>query len=54
MATTLMNMIRYMKAVCPDFDVEWVVGHDEIAPSRKSDPGASLSMTMPELRKIFK
>lgn len=30
-----------------------VVGHDEIAPSRKDDPGGALSMTMPELRKLL-
>jgi hypothetical protein len=36
------------------FDYELVVGHDEVAPSRKNDPGASLSMTMPELRALLK
>jgi hypothetical protein len=36
------------------FSYDFVVGHDEVAPSRKADPGASLSMTMPELRKLLK
>lgn len=35
-------------------DVEFIVGHDEIAASRKADPGWSLSMTMPELRTLLK
>ena len=32
------------------FEFQNVVGHDEVSPGRKSDPGASLSMTMPTLR----
>lgn len=28
-----------------------IAGHDEVSPDRKNDPGASLSMTMPEYRK---
>lgn len=36
------------------FEIQYIVGHDEIAPSRKSDPGMSLSMTMPQLRQVIK
>lgn len=30
-----------------------IVGHDEVAPNRKDDPGASLSMTMENFRKML-
>jgi len=33
------------------FKIKNIVGHDEVAPTRKDDPGASLSMTMKELRR---
>lgn len=36
------------------FSYDFVLGHDEVAPTRKNDPGASLSMTMPELRAKLK
>jgi len=36
------------------FKLDFVLGHDEVAPSRKNDPGGSLSMTMPEFRKKLK
>ena len=32
------------------FSLEFVVGHDEVSPARKNDPGGSLSMTMPKYR----
>lgn len=32
------------------FKLEYVLGHDEVSPVRKNDPGASLSQTMPEFR----
>lgn len=38
----------------PEFDVEYLIGHDECAKGRKSDPGASLSMSMPTLRTLIK
>lgn len=38
----------------PDFDIDWIVGHDEIAPTRKTDPGGSLSLTMPAFREMMR
>ena len=50
----LINYCLWQLDVNPEFSIDWIVGHDEIAPSRKSDPGASLSMTMPEFREKIK
>ena len=36
------------------FNLEFVVGHDEVSPGRKNDPGGSLSMTMPEYREYLR
>ena len=36
------------------FSYDFVLGHDEVAPNRKNDPGAALSMNMPELRARLK
>ena len=36
------------------FEIDNIVGHDEVSPGRKSDPGASLSMTMQEFREAVK
>ncbi len=36
------------------FNFDYVLGHDEVAPTRKNDPGGSLSMTMPALRELLK
>lgn len=36
------------------FKIEYILGHDSVAPSRKSDPGGSLSMTIPELQAKIK
>ena len=47
---SLKNFILWQLDVNKEFNVDWIVGHDEIAPNRKTDPGASLSMTMPKFR----
>ncbi|PTY02957.1 hypothetical protein DB346_08065 [Verrucomicrobia bacterium LW23] len=52
---SLIDLILWMKELKPDiFDLDLVVGHDEVSPGRKNDPGASLSMTMPDFRKLLK
>jgi len=50
----LTNFLLWQLDVNPDFQIQWIVGHDEISPDRKSDPGGSLSITMPELREYLK
>ncbi len=36
------------------FSLDLVLGHDEVSPDRKNDPGGALSMTMPEFRAHLK
>jgi N-acetylmuramoyl-L-alanine amidase len=51
----LVELILWMKANNPNvFHLDYVVGHDEIAPGRKSDPGWSLGMTMSDFREHLK
>jgi len=51
---TLIKLICWLKRNHPlTFNLDNVVGHDEIAPGRKQDPGWSLSMTMPEFRELI-
>lgn len=52
----LINFCLWQKATNPEFDFDWVLGHDEVASprGRKSDPGGSLSMPMPALRQKLK
>lgn len=54
----LINFCKWAKINNPAFKFENVVGHDECRakagkPGGKSDPGASLSMTMPQLRALL-
>lgn len=53
---SLINFCLWQLDVNPEFEIAWIAGHDEIAvpKGRKQDPGASLSMTMPEFRKLIK
>lgn len=65
---TLVEVLFFMKDQYPEFSFDYVLGHDEIAgPTglgkavskwagkwRKTDPGASLSMTMPKFREYLK
>jgi hypothetical protein len=50
----IVELCFYLKSVCPDFEFDNVVGHDECSGGRKFDPGASLSMTMPKFREHLK
>ncbi len=50
----IINLCFYLKENYPTFSFDNVLGHCEVAPGRKNDPGGSLSVTMPELREILK
>ncbi|BCU77975.1 N-acetylmuramoyl-L-alanine amidase [Luteolibacter sp. LG18] len=48
----LFRLLRWLQGNHPEvFRYEYVLGHDEVSPGRKNDPGGALSMTMPELRR---
>ncbi|MGE0202544.1 MAG: N-acetylmuramoyl-L-alanine amidase [Hyphomicrobiaceae bacterium] len=48
---TLFRLLGWLRANAPAiFETRYVLGHDEIAPKRKTDPGGALSMTMAALR----
>lgn len=48
---SLLKLLLWLKVNAPGvFELEHILGHDEVAPSRKNDPGGSMSMTMPALR----
>ena len=47
----LISLLIWLYSNDPErFNLDWVLGHDEVSPGRKNDPGGSLSMTMPEFR----
>ncbi len=51
----LIKLLLWLKGNAPDvFDFDLVLGHDEVAPGRKVDPGGSLSLTMNALRAVLK
>lgn len=50
----LLNFILWQLDVNPEYKIEFILGHDEVAPNRKKDPGGSLSMTMPEFREYIR
>jgi hypothetical protein len=51
----LVDLLLWLKKNNPDvFSFDNVIGHDECAPKRKSDPGSSLSMSMPDFRAYLK
>lgn len=52
---TLEAFALWLKRNHPDvFNLDLVLGHDEVSPGRKNDPGAALSMTMPAFRARLK
>jgi N-acetyl-anhydromuramyl-L-alanine amidase AmpD len=50
---TIVNACIALKRKNPNFKIENVVSHDEVSPQRKSDVGASLSMSMPDFREYL-
>jgi hypothetical protein len=51
----LVDLLVWMKTQAPEvFDLDLVLGHDEVSPGRKQDPGGSLSMPMPAFRAYVK
>jgi 3D (Asp-Asp-Asp) domain-containing protein len=52
---SLIRLLTWLYHNNPDvFKFDFVLGHDEVSPKRKNDPGGALSMTMPDLRKKLK
>jgi N-acetyl-anhydromuramyl-L-alanine amidase AmpD len=50
----LVALLLWLKANNPAvFDLQCVAGHDEVSPGRQLDPGGSLSVTMPEFRRLL-
>lgn len=50
----LIELLVWLKLNNPDvFEIDYILGHDEISPGRKNDPGGSLSVPMSEFRKII-
>lgn len=56
----LISLIRHLSGLFPDtFSIDKVLGHDEVAPDRKNDPGGALAfedrlMSGPEFRRYLK
>lgn len=55
----LTNLCLYLAKTFPSFSLDRVLGHDEVAPNRKNDPGGALAnptqlMTMAEFRAYLK
>lgn len=51
----LFELLRWLYENNPEvFNCDYILGHDEISPGRKNDPGHSLSIKMSELRSAVK
>lgn len=55
----LINFILWAKSKNPEFDFDYIAGHDELRKEAgikgdKQDPGGSLSMSMPKFRNLIK
>lgn len=52
---SLQHLILWLHSNNPEvFSMDFVLGHDEVSPKRKNDPGGSLSWTMPAFRSKLK
>jgi N-acetyl-anhydromuramyl-L-alanine amidase AmpD len=53
---SLTNLLLWLKDNDPvnRFSFDFVLGHDSVSPGRKTDPGASLSMSIPDYQKYLK
>lgn len=53
---SLVKFCLWQLKVNPEFKIDWIMGHDEVAVplGRKSDPGGSLSLTMPDFREFLR
>jgi N-acetyl-anhydromuramyl-L-alanine amidase AmpD len=52
---SLVDLLRWLKENNPSvFDFDLVLGHDEVSPGRKQDPGGSLSKNMDDFRENLK
>lgn len=52
---SLLDLLLWLHRSNPAvFKLDYVLGHDEVSPGRKDDPGGSLSMTMPLLRRALR
>jgi len=50
----LVKLVEWMDENLTNFSIDNVVGHDEVAPNRKNDPGGALSLSMPKFRAALK
>lgn len=51
----LINLLLWLKSNNEStFSFDYVLGHDEVSPNRKNDPGGALSMSMPMFRDFLK
>lgn len=52
---SVIKLLLWLHAQQPSiFKLDFVLGHDEVSPRRKDDPGGSFSMTMPSFRAHLK
>ncbi|MEM4359745.1 MAG: N-acetylmuramoyl-L-alanine amidase [Candidatus Bilamarchaeaceae archaeon] len=50
----LITILFNLKKRYTQFSFDYVLGHDEVAPDRKNDPGGALGMPMDEFRDLLK
>ena len=50
----LTNFILWQLDTNPEFSVDWIVGHAELAPNSKNVPGGSFSVSMPRFRNLLR